>query len=203
MAAAGVVLDVPLPAELEAGEPPEARGLRRDEVRLLVSHVARDSVEHARFRDLPQWLSPGDLLVVNDSATLPAAVLARRGAGGSLRLHVSTMIDAHLWMVEPRAPVAAGETLDLPGSATATMIAPVEARRRRLWYASFRLPMPMYAYLAQYGTPIAYAYLDRGFPLRDYQTFFARNIGSSEMPSAARPFTSGAISSISQLTPCL
>ena len=59
MAAAGVIADFELPADLEAAEPPEARGLRRDQVRLLVSDVERDAIEHARFDDLPRWLSAG------------------------------------------------------------------------------------------------------------------------------------------------
>ena len=84
MAAAGVIADLrgagpesdfELPADLEAPSPPEARGLRRDGVRLMVSDVDRDTVEHARFTDLPQWLSPGDVLVVNTSATVNAARL--------------------------------------------------------------------------------------------------------------------------------
>lgn len=174
---------------IEATEPAEWRGIARDGVRMLVTDRVTRAHSHAHFYDLPERLRSGDLLVVNDSATLPAAVLARRSDGCSLRLHVSTMIDTRLWMVEPRASVVAGELLDLPGEATATMIAPVEPPRRRLWYASFRLPMQMYAYLAQYGAPIAYAYVDRSFPMREYQTFFARSLGSSEMPSAARPFT--------------
>ena len=56
--------EVAQPQYLEASEPPEARGLRRDQVRLLVSDIARDSIEHARFLDLPRFLTPGDLLVV-------------------------------------------------------------------------------------------------------------------------------------------
>ena len=72
MAAAGVIEGFELPAELEAAEPPEARGLRRDEVRLLVSDLERDAIEHARFNELSRWLSPGDLLVVNTSGTLNA-----------------------------------------------------------------------------------------------------------------------------------
>jgi S-adenosylmethionine:tRNA ribosyltransferase-isomerase len=99
------------------------------------------------------------------------------------------MIDARLWTAEPRGPVEAGETLRLPGGGSAMLIAPVEPQRPRLWYVSFQLPLPMYAYLAEFGQPIAYAYVDRTFPLREYQTLFARSIGSSEMPSAARPFT--------------
>ena len=70
-----------LPPELEAGEPPEARGLARDEVRLMVSYRAEDRVLHAQFRDLPCYLNPGDVLVVNTSGTMPAAVPARRADG--------------------------------------------------------------------------------------------------------------------------
>lgn len=174
---------------VEAAEPPEYRGITRDGVRLLVTDRRTRSHSHARFYDLPALLQAGDLLVVNDSATLPAAILARRTGGQRVRLHVSTMIDARLWMAEPRGSVEAGETLSLPGGGRATVIAPVEPQRTRVWYVSFQLPLPMYAYLAEFGTPIAYGYVERAFPLRDYQTLFAHSIGSSEMPSAARPFT--------------
>jgi S-adenosylmethionine:tRNA ribosyltransferase-isomerase len=182
---------VPLSAAglIEATEPPEYRGIARDGVRMLVTDRRTRSHSHARFYDLPSLLRPGDLLVVNDSATLPAAILARRSGGEAVRLHISTMIDARLWTVEPRGTVEPGETLRLPGGGLATVVAPVEPQRPRLWYVSFLLAQPMYAYLAQFGTPIAYGYVDRAFPLREYQTLFARSIGSSEMPSAARPFT--------------
>src|SRR3954468_14629032 len=83
------VLDFELPPDLEAHEPPEARGLRRDGVRLLVSHVADDSVVHARFTDLPEPLRPGDLLVVNTSGTLAAALDATRADGSLLEVHLS------------------------------------------------------------------------------------------------------------------
>lgn len=69
------------------------------------------------------------------------------------------------------------------------MIAPVEPEHPRLWYARFDLPLPMYAYLARFGEPIRYGYLKQRIPLEEYQTLFAREPGSSEMPSAARPFT--------------
>src|SRR5262245_28409617 len=95
-------LDFTLPPALEAHEPPEARGLARDGVRLLVSHLADDRIEHHVFRDLPDLLRPGDLLVANDSATLPAAVTARRADGSSVDLHFSTRLTEGLWVVEPR-----------------------------------------------------------------------------------------------------
>jgi hypothetical protein len=92
MAAASVIADFELPADLEAREPPEARGLRRDGVRLLVSDLERDSIEHARFSDLPRWLSPGDLLIVNTSATLNAALSSTTADGRRLDLHLSTRL---------------------------------------------------------------------------------------------------------------
>lgn len=174
---------------VEATEPPEYRGIARDGVRMLVTDGRTRSHSHAHFYDLPSLLQPGDLLVVNDSATLPAALIATRRDGDLVPFHVSTKIDERLWMVEPRRHVVAGETLHLAGGASATMLAPAQPERARLWYAAFHLDVPMYAYLAQHGMPITYAYIDRTFSLRDYQTFFAREIGSSEMPSAARPFT--------------
>src|SRR5258708_13545673 len=73
-------LEFELPAELEAHEPPEARGVARDQVRLLVSHLSDDSMQNLRFTDLPGVLRPGDLVVANDSATLPAALTAWRAA---------------------------------------------------------------------------------------------------------------------------
>ncbi|MGH2399951.1 MAG: S-adenosylmethionine:tRNA ribosyltransferase-isomerase, partial [bacterium] len=63
-------IEFTIPKELEASAPPEARGLTRDGVRLLISHLRSDTLTHAKFSDLPQLLRPGDLLVVNTSATL-------------------------------------------------------------------------------------------------------------------------------------
>jgi hypothetical protein len=123
---------------LEATEPPEARGLSRDAVRLLVSDVQRDTIEHARFRDLPQFLAPGDLLVVNTSGTRNAALLASTETGELFELHLSTQLPGGFWTVElrVRGPVAslpyrsvhAGLTLHLPAGGRATLLAPYPAR---------------------------------------------------------------------------
>src|SRR5687767_1888854 len=93
-------LDFELPRELEASEPPEARGLGRDAVRLMVSYRSDDRVEHARFRELPRFLVPGDLLVLNTSGTRSAALEARREDGAPLELHLSTQLPGGLWTVE-------------------------------------------------------------------------------------------------------
>lgn len=180
------------PGLIEATAPPERRGGARDGVRLLVTDRGTGTHAHACFSALASILRRGDLLVVNDSATLAAALPASRANGEAIALHVATRIDSRLWMVEPRAAVLCGDELRLPGGASAVMIAPVEPEHPRLWYAWFQLPLAMTAYLVQYGAPIRYGYVQRSFPLSDYQTMFARNgalDGSAEMPSAARPFT--------------
>src|SRR5439155_14603433 len=101
-------LSFSLPPELEAHEPPEARGLARDEARLLVSYRHDDRLVHTRFRELPSFLEAGDLVVINTSGTLAAALPATREDGTRLELHLSTHLPADLWTVELRLPAVAG-----------------------------------------------------------------------------------------------
>jgi S-adenosylmethionine:tRNA ribosyltransferase-isomerase len=192
------VLEFDLPEDLEATEPPEARGLRRDEVRLLVGWRHRHEVEHALFRDLPRFLDAGDLLVVNTSGTLPAAVDAMGANGEPLELHLSTRLPADLWVIELRRPShpasvpyrdgAAGASVALPGGGAAELLVPYGSPGR-LWVASLRLPAPLESWLAEHGRAIRYRYVPADWPLACYQTVFAREPGSAEMPSAARPFS--------------
>jgi S-adenosylmethionine:tRNA ribosyltransferase-isomerase len=180
----------------EAHEPPEARGLRRDEVRMLVAGAG--GLTHARARDLPEHLRAGDVLVVNTSATIPAALPARRADGTKLRLHLSTPAADGApgsWVVELRAGDApfrgghAGETLGLPGGARATLLAR-HLTGRRLWLARIDTGgVALDDYLTDHGAPIRYAHTRGEHPLADYQTVFALHPGSAEMPSAGRPFT--------------
>jgi S-adenosylmethionine:tRNA ribosyltransferase-isomerase len=177
-----------LPPANEATSPPERRGLTRDGVRLLVSDRAARTHRDATFRDITSFLRPGDLLVANDSATMPAALVARRANGETFALHLSTRIADDLWVAEPRAPVATAERVALAGGA-ATFLAPIDASNPRLWYVGLALTQPVSEMLAQHGAPIRYRYVTEAFPLADYQTLFARVAGSAEMPSAGRPFT--------------
>jgi S-adenosylmethionine:tRNA ribosyltransferase-isomerase len=180
-----------LPQTNEARRPPEARGLSRDGVSLLVSDAAANTHELAPFTAFASFLRPGDLLVVNDSATIPAAIEARRRNGSTIALHFSTRLSAQMWLVEPRRTplIAVGECLTLPGGGSAKLVAPFNARHRRLWYALLDLPAQPNAYLHAYAHPIAYDYIDGRYPIETYQTIFARTPGSVEMPSAGRPFT--------------
>jgi S-adenosylmethionine:tRNA ribosyltransferase-isomerase len=191
-----------LPARLEAHEPPEARGLARDEVRMLVTERASGRILDLRARDLPAALAPGDLLVVNTSATVPAALRARRGDGTVLDLHVSTPLpDSDHRLVELRRDGAsfrgagAGERLALPAGGVATLVAPYLSGGR-LWVAELRLPDPLEGYLARHGAPIRYRHVPGEWPLDAYQTVYATEPGSAEMPSAGRPLSERVIAAL-------
>jgi S-adenosylmethionine:tRNA ribosyltransferase-isomerase len=168
----------------------------RDEVRLMVAHGER--LVHTDFLDLPNHLRAGDLLIVNASATIPAALPARRSDGSAVDLHLSTPDPTHAdrWVVELRRDGrrvrARAETLELPGDATAELLAPYLSPGR-LWVARLDLPVPLHEYLRAHGAPITYAHDLQMRPLDDYQTIFATEPGSAEMPSAGRPFTKRAL----------
>jgi S-adenosylmethionine:tRNA ribosyltransferase-isomerase len=181
------VVDFALPPQLEAREPAELRGGGRDDVRMLVSDRATGAVTHAHFRDLPQFLRRGDLLVLNTSATLPAALTAIRENGEVIALHWSTPLPGGLAVVEPRGSVNR-ESLTLPGGGRATLLAPYRDSKR-LWIAQLEIESPIVEYLKRWGRPITYSYIERPFPIDAYQTVYADRAGSAEMPSAGRAFT--------------
>ncbi|HET7476767.1 MAG TPA: S-adenosylmethionine:tRNA ribosyltransferase-isomerase [Dermatophilaceae bacterium] len=186
-----------------AGGPPESRGLARDEVRLLVAGPS--GVTHTRFRRMGDHLQAGDLLVVNTSATLAAQVDGRGSALGPVVVHVAASLDSGDVVVELRsAPDAArpvldavpGEVVTVAGTVRLRLLEPYPRARssptgsgNRLWRASLRGTDAIATVMAARGRPIAYGYLDRRYPLPAYQTVFAREPGSAEMPSAARPFS--------------
>jgi S-adenosylmethionine:tRNA ribosyltransferase-isomerase len=193
-----------LPSELEAGEPPEARGLRRDEVRLMVSHLGDDSIVHSSFTNLPGFLEAGDTLVINTSGTMNAALPASYADGTPLEVHLSTHLPADLWVVELRSssgnePVLdgeAGEVLTLPEGASIVLQTPyLSAQRKRgggsnrLWISTLNLPTDLDEYMDRHGSPIRYGYVRESWPSSYYQTVYATEVGSAEMPSAGRAFT--------------
>jgi S-adenosylmethionine:tRNA ribosyltransferase-isomerase len=177
----------------EATAPPEWRGLARDGVQMLVARPGL--LVHRRVRDLPDVLHPGDLLVVNTSATLPAAVELDRDRVGQA-VHVSTQLDDGAWVVEVRradrtgpARVVEGEVLRLPGGVRLRITGAHPPGQHRLWRA---MPSPWRGtvdYLGEHGRPVGYAYLDSPVPLADLQNVYAVRAGSAEMPSAGRPLT--------------
>lgn len=199
------------PAELRAGDGRIGSDARAA-VRLMVAHRSTGDVSHHRFADLPAVLDPGDVLVVNTSAVIPAALDARSmrdPEAPPLRLHLSTRQPGGFWVVEPRRPVGPGTErhadpppadLALAGGGRAHLLARypagVDGATARLWLAHLDLPTGTLDYLAAHGQPIRYAHTDRAWPIEAYQTVFARVPGSAEMPSAARPFTDALVTDL-------
>jgi S-adenosylmethionine:tRNA ribosyltransferase-isomerase len=190
-----------LPLRLEAHEPPEVRGEGRDDVALLVATRHDLAVVHARFRDLPQLLSAGDLLVVNVSATLAAALEARLGRQ-RLQLWLSAPAPDGTWLVElrtgdrrpyPRPPI--GARLELPAGAHAELLARF-AGSERLSVARIECDAPVEEFLRRHGQPVRYGYVPEPWPIEAYQTVFALEPGSAEMPSAGRPFTAALVTEL-------
>ena len=194
-------LNFSLPPDLEAGLPPEERGLRRDQVRLMVSYRHDNKLIHTRFDHLPGFLNAGDVLVINTSGTLKAALKVRRPDGAEMELHLSTRLPGKRWLVELRYPLSQGaepfygaepgERLSLEGGGMALLHSPYpnHSPRKRLWIASLELPMPLGAYLESCGFPIRYKYTLSEWPIEYYQNVYSITPGSAEMPSAGRAFT--------------
>jgi len=180
----------------EAHEPPEARGLSRDGVRLMVSAGEAEPID-GTFAEFGQHLVAGDVLVVNASATIAAAFSARLPDGTDVALHYSGSLPGGLALVEVRSIVdqtTVPRVVDEPvavsidGGGVAHLLAPF-ADSRRLWVASLDLGVDLLAYAARHGRPIRYRHVRREWPLETYQTVFASEPGSAEMPSASRPFS--------------
>ncbi|MEU6543664.1 S-adenosylmethionine:tRNA ribosyltransferase-isomerase [Streptomyces sp. NPDC046859] len=215
-----MTLAVRVPAELSARVPAEQRGpgLDRDAVRLLVSRGTE--VSHHLFRELPGLLRAGDVLVVNTSETLPAAVDGRIGPTRVV-VHFSTRGDDGRWAVELRNPDGRGTTrartggpagteVRLPGGLRLLLVEPLDRAGGRLWWArpvaeegpggGVAGPERVLGVMRAYGRPIRYAYTARDQPLSVYRTVFALpsadGAGSAEMPSAARPFTTAMVTEL-------
>ena len=187
-----------LPDRLEAREPPEARGLARHDVKLLVATRSDGVIRDLAFRELPKLLAPGDLLVVNVSATIPASLPATRSDGSGVQVHFSTRVPRldDTWRVAELRSAGGGraargrpgELILLRGGASVELIA-TYASGARLMLTRYDGPMPLLEYLERYGEPIRYAHSRRRWPIAAYQNVYATTPGSSEMASAGRPLT--------------
>lgn len=199
------LLDAPftfsLPTYSIATAPAEIRGEGRDDVRLMVAHRSSGVIVDDVFPDLGSYLRSGDVLVVNTSATIPAAVDVVAENGTRLRAHFAGPAPAGLWQVEVRditpsggtepGPDLAPQTLRMPSNAVLHLLAR-SPRTPRLWIAAFAGEEDVSEYLTRHGEPVRYSEGER-WPIESYQTVFATQPGSAEMPSAGRPFTASLV----------
>ncbi len=199
-------LEFELPLELEAGEPPEERGLKRDEVKLMVSYKSDNRIINTKFKNITDFLNEGDLIIINTSGTLSASLDAVRKDGTKLKLNLSTHLPSDLWIVEirrieetgtkPFYEMHSGETLALHGGGSITLHShyryhskEVIQESERLWIATLNITLSLKDYLKKYGVPIRYGYVKKDWPINYYQTVYATEEGSAEMPSAGRAFS--------------
>jgi S-adenosylmethionine:tRNA ribosyltransferase-isomerase len=188
------VIELPgLPARFRAGLPAELRGLRRDHVRLMVIDRAMGRIDHSRFDQIGRFLRPGDLLVLNSSRVLPAALRALRADGGLVQIRPCVR-RPHLWdalAVEPQPPhgnveLRVNETIRL-GTGLSARVLGRRPDNRYLW--RLQVDGDEVAGIMAAGEPIRYSYVPDPVPLDHYQPVYATHPGSAESPSAGRPFT--------------
>ncbi len=189
-----------LPPELSAKEPPERRGIQRDQVRLLVIDRATDRVEHTRFDKIDNYVRAGDLLVFNSSRTLPASL---RGCecsavhGPCMEVRLAERLPDESWLAllvcEQGDPfgcgLRAGMQIELAEGLTATVLER-DTNIPRLWKLRFSVSgTQLVDLIYRLGKPIRYEYVSAPWDLDYYQTVYATEPGSAEMPSAGRAFT--------------
>ncbi len=186
-----------LPPELAADEPPERRGIARDEVRLLVIDRASGQLEHTRFDHFGEFLRAGDLLVFNSSRTLPASLSGCVEQGPCIEIRLAEHLPDDSWLALLRCqrgdPFSCGlrpkMLVDLGQGLTAT-IRMRDEHIPRLWQLSFsKSGSELINAFYLVGRPVRYEYVSAPWGLDYYQTVYAREPGSAEMPSAGRAFT--------------
>ena len=187
-----------LPSELSAKEPPERRGIRRDQVRLLLLERVTGRVEHSRFDKIDNYLRAGDLLVFNSSRTLPASLrgcCATHGPCMEVRLAERLPDDSWLALLlcEQGDPfgcgLRAGMQIEFAEGLAATVLERDE-NIPRLWQLRFSISgTQLVDLIYRLGKPIRYEYVSAPWDLDYYQTVYAKEPGSAEMPSAGRAFT--------------
>ena len=202
-------VDFELPDDLIATEPVESAGGGREDARLMVAR--RPTTRPSSTPPSPAWATSSTPATCWWSTPRPPCPRPSPPLGSTTAcvVHLSTELPGGLWLVELRRPVGAGtepffdgeagRSLSLPGGGAVDLLAPYPAGGppARLWFAVVRLPTPtVTAYLARHGRPIRYGYVRRPFPISAYQTVFARQPGSAEMPSAGRPFTTALVTDL-------
>jgi S-adenosylmethionine:tRNA ribosyltransferase-isomerase len=178
-----------LPAQLLASSPPERRGIARDQVRLLVLERSSGRIHHAVFTEIGKFLNPGDLLVFNNSRTLPAVL---NGTDAKNQEHVEVRLAEHLpddsWYALIVSKQLPGKIV-FNGRIFAEVLDP-HPWNDSVWRIRFSINgNALLNELYRMGEPVRYEYVAQPWDLRYYQTVYALQPGSAEMPSAGRAFT--------------
>jgi S-adenosylmethionine:tRNA ribosyltransferase-isomerase len=192
-------MDFRVPKELEASAPAEARGQPRDHARLLVIHRDSGQIEHRRFYEIVEYVKPGDVVVLNVSRTVPAAVPGVTDDGQEIELRLSAPRSAsgngggRVWQAvfkPDEAVIKPGLRLSFGDGALTALVRRQREDIPKLWEIAFDpTDRPISSWLETLGRPIKYDYVPERWGLDYYQTVYAAVPGSAEMPSAGRAFT--------------
>ncbi|WP_447977682.1 tRNA preQ1(34) S-adenosylmethionine ribosyltransferase-isomerase QueA [Candidatus Nitrospira bockiana] len=177
--------DLPFDPALVADRPVEPR----DRARLLHLSRATGACSHHSMSDLPGLLSPGDLLVVNDSRVVPARLTGRkRPGGGRVELVLVKALGGECWQVLMKGGGKAGQVIDLSADASCEVVESGAAGT----IIRLRSAVPLPELLARLGRMPLPPYIKRAPEKADtewYQTMFAREEGSIAAPTAGLHFT--------------
>lgn len=179
--------DFELPPELIAQEPAK----RRDEARLLVLFRSTGCLEHRLFRDLVDYLLPGDVLVLNETRVIPARLRAKKaGNGGEVEVFLLRQLEGECWeaLVRPGRRAKPGTRLVLGGGLAECVVGErTESGGRRVYFSS---PLPVSELMTRLGEVPLPPYIKK-YPQdpERYQTVYARREGSVAAPTAGLHFT--------------
>jgi S-adenosylmethionine:tRNA ribosyltransferase-isomerase len=178
--------DYPLPEALIAQHPPA----ERDAGRMLVLDPMADRLQHATVRELPRFLAPADLLVLNDSRVLPARLRGVRAGGGEVEVLLLRPAQDGWWeaLVRPGRKLKPGSAIEVRGSALQVEIGGGD--EEGIWLVRLygvERPMDEVHRVGEMPTP-PYIRERLGDPAR-YQTIYAREEGSAAAPTAGLHFT--------------
>ena len=193
-----------LPDYLQRPKPTETRGIPRDEIRLMVSNISNNHIEHTIFRNIGEYLRPDDVLVINTTGTLNTPLKAMTKDGISVKVHLSSKQKDNHWAVALRKAteneienfhtVHQGEFLALDGGGSVEIIQPYCSKNShqqhlQLWETKIHIEGDLQNYLDENTTPIFPNYIREQYPQSYYQTVFAKEMGSTQLASGGRGFT--------------
>ncbi|WP_064092026.1 S-adenosylmethionine:tRNA ribosyltransferase-isomerase [Rossellomorea aquimaris] len=183
-----LVMKFDVPSSLNASAPVETQGKSRDDVKLMVLKRSTGESEHTEFKQLSDFLNKGDVLVLNNSRTIPASLTGTQG-NRKVTIRLSRKVTENSWDALLIGDIyKALEPIEFSGGVKAKIIG--KGSEQPLVRLEFNVNgTGFYDFLYREGEPIRYEYIKTPWPLNCYQTVYGSVPGSVEMASAGRAFT--------------